>query len=293
MLKKLAGFPGEIIIVLPEKIREEIQKNPLINNLYLTDIGYYPKARFHYCDRDKGIQQHILIYNLEGKGCIQIQEKEYELLPNHFFVIPANTPHAYYADATDPWSIYWIHFEGQKSHLFSRFFGKLNAITPSPIARTKERTDLFTELLVNLSMGYSRENLEYVNLCLWHLMASFIYINQFRQILKGSETDLTTIAINFMRENLNQQLKLSDIAAATGYSTSHFSRLFSEKTGQAPMEYFHQLQMQEACRWLDTSKLSISDIADHLGFNDPLYFSRTFKRIMGQSPAYYRKRNWR
>ncbi len=89
MIKKLEGFPGEIIIVLPEKIIEEVKNNPLINSLYITDIGYYPRARYHYLDRKKGSKQHILIYNFEGKGKISINSQEYEILPNHFYVIPA------------------------------------------------------------------------------------------------------------------------------------------------------------------------------------------------------------
>ena len=289
----MEGFPGEIIIVLPGKIIEEIRKNPLINGLYVTDIGYYPSARFHYRDRKEGISEHILIYNLEGKGWIKIGSKQHKILPNHFFVIPANTPHTYYADEKNPWNIYWVHFSGEKSELFSKITGHINIISPSPVSRKKERIDLFTEILVNLSMGYSRENLEYVNLCLWHLMASFMYINQFRQILQGTNLDLPSQAINFMRENISKPLKLEDLASSTGYSTSHFSKVFSEKTGHAPMEYFNQLKMQEACRWLDTTKLGIAEIASNLGFSDPFYFSRTFKRIMRQSPAQYRNRNKR
>jgi AraC family transcriptional regulator, arabinose operon regulatory protein len=289
----MKGFPGEVVIVLPGKIIEEIKKNPLINALYVTDIGYYPNARFHYRDRKEGISEHILIYNLDGKGWIKIGCKEHEILPNHFFVIPANTPHTYYADQKTPWNIYWVHFTGEKSDLFSRITGHVNVITPSPVARKKERIDLFTEILVNLSMGYSRENLEYVNLCLWHLMATFMFINQFRQILQGTNPDLTSQAINFMKENINKPLKLEDLANSIEYSTSHFSKIFSEKTGHPPMEYFNQLKMQEACRWLDTTTLSVAEIAENMGFSDPFYFSRTFKRIMRQSPAYYRKRNKR
>jgi AraC family transcriptional regulator of arabinose operon len=291
MVKKMEGFPGEIVIVVPGKIIEEIKKNPLINGLYVTDIGFYPNARFHYRDRKEGIAEHILIYNLEGKGTIKIGSKEHEILPNHFFVIPANTPHTYYSDGKSPWNIYWVHFSGKKSDLFSKITGHINIISPSPDSRKKERTDLFTEILVNLLMGYSRENLEYANLCLWHLMASFMYINQFRHIRQGSQADFTNQAINFMRENINKPLKLGDLAHASGYSASHFSKLFSEKTGHAPMEYFNQLKMQEACRWLDTTTLSVNEIATNLGFADPFYFSRTFKRIMRQSPVFYRRRN--
>lgn len=291
MVKRTEGFPGEIIIVVPGKIIETIKTNSLINSLYVTDIGFYPNASFHYRNRKEGISEHILIYNLEGIGWIKIGNKEYEIPPNHFFVIPAHTPHTYYADKQNPWNIYWVHFSGEKSHLFSSISGKTNAIIPSPISRKKERIDLFVEILVNLSLGYSRENLEYANLCLWHLMASFMFISQFRQIKQEASFDIVSLAINYMKENINTPLKLSDISTAIGYSHSHFSKLFSEKTGHAPMEYFNHLKTQEACKWLDTTKLSVAEIANNLGYNDPFYFSRTFKRIMQKSPVHYRNRN--
>ncbi len=144
---------------------------------------------------------------------------------------------------------------------------------------------------MNLSMGYSRENLEYVNLCLWHLLASFMYIPQFRQVLKGPEKDYASIAIRYMRENITKPIGLKDIAQHVGYSPSHFSKIFAKKTGYAPVEYFNQLKVQEACHRLDISRENIANIAWEMGYNDAFYFSRIFKKIMGQSPAQYRKRN--
>lgn len=102
-------------------------------------------------------------------------------------------------------------------------------------------------------------------------------INRIRQILQSTHLDLPSQSINYMRENINKPLKLVVLAASTGYSTSHFSRIFSERTGHAPMEYFNQLKKQEACRRLHTTKLSVDEIVSNLGYSDPFYFSRTFK----------------
>ena len=63
-MKKEDGFPGQISFVLPEKIEGMIRENPLISDLYLTDIGYYPKASHHFRERPSGSRQHILTYNI-------------------------------------------------------------------------------------------------------------------------------------------------------------------------------------------------------------------------------------
>ena len=67
-MKKEDGFPGQISFILPEKIEVLIRRNPLISDLYLTDIGYYPRARNHFRERFSGSAQFILIYCTDGQG---------------------------------------------------------------------------------------------------------------------------------------------------------------------------------------------------------------------------------
>ena len=116
-------------------------------------------------------------------------------------------------------------------------------------------------------------------------------MNTFRSSLteRQSKREMTEDAIHFMRENLQKPLKLNEIAHYTGLSTSHFSLLFKQKTGFSPLNYFNQLRIQSACHQLDFSTLSITHIAKMTGFDDPLYFSRLFSKIMGCSPTKYRK----
>jgi AraC-like DNA-binding protein len=64
--------------------------------------------------------------------------------------------------------------------------------------------------------------------------------------------------------------------------------LFKQKTGFAPMEYFNQLKVQKACQYLLFTDLRIKEIAEQLGMEDPYYFSRMFKGVMGLSPKEYR-----
>jgi AraC-like DNA-binding protein len=93
-----------------------------------------------------------------------------------------------------------------------------------------------------------------------------------------------------MLENLTKKLKLEDIAGETSLSTSHFSRLFVNRTGHSPIDYFIQLKIQRACRLIDNSVWSIADVSREMGFDDQFYFSRVFRKVMGMSPNDYRKR---
>ena len=64
--------------------------------------------------------------------------------------------------------------------------------------------------------------------------------------------------------------------------------MFKQKTGYAPIDYFMQMKIQQACQQLDFSDRSIKDIAMTMGFEDPYYFSKRFKQVIGLPPQRYR-----
>jgi len=289
MIKK-DGFSDQISFVLPEKIIEMIKENPLISDLYMTDIGYYRHARYHYRERTDGSDQFILIYCTEGKGEIRINKTIYEITANSFIIIPSKNSHSYCSDLKEPWSIYWIHFTGTKADLFSRFSRQVLPIEQGKTSRINDRLNIFSDIFRNLEQGFSVETLEYSNLCLSSLLASFTYLSQYREIRNVNENDPLAQSINYMLENLNRKLYLKDVATEVGLSASYYSRLFHAKTGHSPIDYFIQLKIQRACRLLDNSGWMIVDVAREAGFDDQYYFSRVFHKVMGMSPTRYRKR---
>lgn len=289
-MKKEDGFPGQISFVIPERVLALIKDNPLIADIYLTDVGYYPQARYHFRERPSGSNQFILIYCIDGQGEIRLNEALHTVSANHFFIIPAGMPHAYRSDENNPWSIYWVHFSGGKAGVYSRFACQAQSIERGKTSRITDRIDLFSEIFRNLDRGFSIETLEYVNQCLPHLLASFTHISQFRLIKESGEKDPVVQSINFMIENLTHKLKLGEIATETSLSASHYSRIFVNRTGHSPIDYFIQLKIQRACRLLDNSGLMVADVAREMGFDDQFYFSRVFRKVMGMSPAEYRKR---
>lgn len=287
-MKKQEGFPGQLSYIIPDKIREISKQNPLTEDLYLTDIGYYPKASHHFRNRASGSQQYILIYNVEGYGTIKTGSTEHIIPPDHYFIIQPNLPHTYYADKNSPWSIYWIHFSGEKAKYLAK---EIN--TPVPVERSKtsrinDRLSLFNEIFQNLDRGYSIESLEYVNLCLNRLLATFSHIGQFRVINEQYSKDPVELSINYMLENIELRLKLPEIAKQVNLSPSYFSRLFVSRTGFAPIEYFIQLKIQRSCQLLNSRELSIQNVARQIGIEDQFYFSRLFKKVMNISPQVYR-----
>ena len=258
MEKVAEGFKGEKAIVTPYNIRNLQRENNITKQLFVSHIGYYPHAENHFREREKGTNENVFIYCESGCGWVSYKGEKYILTKNQAFILPANEQHAYGADEVNPWSIYWLHFCGEGVAMFSSIIGKTISLEESDKSRYDDRFQLFEEMYQNLEMGYSPENLEYVSFCLMHFLASLKYINQFREIKKVRETDFVQKSISFMKENMENKITLEDIAQHVGYSASHFSALFSERTSYAPMEYYNQLKIQRACSFLQRSKRLLS-----------------------------------
>ncbi|MDR0507487.1 MAG: AraC family transcriptional regulator [Dysgonamonadaceae bacterium] len=280
------GFKGEKAIVTPYNVRELQAENIITRQLYVTHIGYYPNAKYHYRERTTGAPENILIYCEKGKGWVECFGEKNYLSAQQVFIIPENEPHSYAADPRNPWTIYWIHFKGNSVKMFEAIIGK----TISLESRHQERIMLFESIFENLEMGYYTDNLEYISFCLMYFLASIRYQPQYMEVRDFTAEDVIRKSILYMKNNIENRLTLSDLADFAGYSVSRLIALFTQKTSYAPMEYYNQLRIQRACSYLQFSKLKIKEIAFRLGFYDPFHFSKAFLKEMGITPKTYRGR---
>lgn len=282
------GFIGQKMFIIPKNICREIKRNPLIESLYFTDIGFYPHATSHFRERPVGCKQFILIYCVDGEGWVELNSKSHKLIPNSFIIIPKNVSHAYGALPNKFWSIYWMHFSGAQAALLYERYRTNHSQHVVQIPFEERRINLFNSFFSFLESGYSMNNIEYTNISLWQLLSSFIY-NQYT-IEPSDLHDSSRIdqSILFMKDNLDKSLNVEEIASHFSYSVSHYFNLFKKSTGYPPLHYFNQLKIQKACQYLSFTDLSVKEIGFKLGFQDPLYFSRIFKKLMGTSPIQYR-----
>jgi AraC-like DNA-binding protein len=290
VIKKREGFQGQKAIVIPKPIlNSRCVKNNVINTLYVTDIGYYPKAKFHYRERFHGAEQHILIYCHEGKGKVKIRKTEYKIEAGDFITIPIKMAHTYAADEKDPWTIFWIHFKGTVSNqIVSNIEKKIGL--KGFILNNEKSIELFNEIYTQLERGYSSDNLMYANMCLWHFLTTFLFNDKYDTSGKLSNKDSIDLVIDYLSNHINKVLSLEEMAKEVNLSPSHFSYLFKKKTGFSPIEYFNHLKVQKACQYLLFTKLRIKEISQELGIEDPYYFSRMFTKVMGLAPNDYREK---
>lgn len=282
---------GRQRIEIPKSVlKSRIYNNPWLEQLYICSLGYYPNAEGHYTYRKKGLPENFLFYCVDGCGWYKIGDKKYSVSTNEFFILPSNVEHAYGCNEDNPWTIYWIHFGGDMLSFFNEMQVVKDHFKPSYIKSNSEIFSLFSKIYKTLEKGYSTDNLIFANMCLSHFITLFIYNSKHTadSIPSTEKIDCVDGSITYMQQHIDGNISLNELSKTNNYSTSRFSNLFKQKTGYAPIDYFIQMKMQKACQQLDFSDKSIKDVAYTLGFDDPYYFSRRFRKIIGLSPSKYR-----
>lgn len=289
MAKKKQGFAGQRLIELSEDaLHSYCLRHPSSKNGFFTKVGFFPNAQYQFMEETDGREEYALIYCVKGYGVAIINHKIFHISPGDFFLIPSHTPFSYYADKIKPWTIFWFFFKGDAIEETANLFIKSAKSYKGYLPYNEERIKLFNQIYKCLEQGYGQENLILINMCLLHLISSFVLIIE----PDGKKVDKFQLIINssiqFMKENTDRNLTLREIAANVNLSVSHFSTIFKRTIGISPMNYFNDIKIQKACEYLKYSDTLVKEISYKLGVFDVHYFSRLFVKTMGVTPLKYR-----
>ncbi len=284
------GFPSQTLIQMPVESINRMQELPLARALYVTDIGHFPEARNHLASRPEGCTNHIFIYCVGGSGWCTIGTDTYQIGPQQAFLIEANEPHAYGTALEHSWQVHWIHFNGSEARgLMERLKeGQRKPVIflprPGPII------DAFEETIRWTRKGHTSQSLMALSGACARLLSLVIEGKRSTAKRTRQVEERVHATIERMKESLRVPLTLEDLAQEACLSIPHYSALFKLHTGNAPMQLYTQIRIQHACELLSNTRLEVKTIAEESGYDDPFYFSRTFKKSMGISPTQYRSK---
>jgi AraC-like DNA-binding protein len=270
--------------------------------LTISTVGYdeigpdedYPThghADGYYFNIENGrvLNEYQLLYVTEGMGIFHSASVPEALLKaGDLFLLFPGEWHSYHPLKKTGWKSYWIGFKGknmddrvragflspQKPIYHVGYSAMVNDMYQFGLKTAKEEAAYVQQTLagvVNLLIG------------LMHSLERNIVLNT-----NHEHVDMVNKARLRIRESLEADLTIQQIAAEMGVSYSNFRKLFKEYTGISPSLYQQDLRLQPAKELLTTTDLSIKQIAYQLRFDSPDYFSSKFKTKTGMKPSDFR-----
>lgn len=280
------GFANQRLVVVPRPAVTEALDRPVTRRLLVTDVGYYPEARDHLMQRPRGAGETVVIVCTSGTGWARVGDVEHRVSARTALVIPAGVPHAYGADAARPWTIWWSHLRGTD---VAELVGVLEVSAARPIVpvRSLDRAvALLDEILSGMERDQSPVRLVAAAGAAWKLLTQ-IAVDR----VIPAPGDPLQRAMTFLSDRLDGSVSVGELARLVGVSPSHLTAMFRRATGGGVLAHHTALKMARARQLLDVSDLQVGEIARELGYSDPFYFSRHFRRHHGTSPSDYRARD--
>lgn len=271
-------------IVVPPALAQGLAEHPLCAGCLPHGVGYYPLAAGHRMVR-RAPRDHLLIYCVAGSGEAEVGGHRRPVRAGDLLLFREGVPHRYRARAGDPWTIYWVHLGGA---LVDRFFDEVDPEAFLVSAGLHSRLIEEFEALLTTAASFQSHHIVHAANLLRGLL-SFLALVRRQQEARHAALDVRRVQ-HYLQAHLHERLTLERLVAETSdLSRYHFIREYKRQTGQTPMQAFQHLKISRACYLLDITDLGVGAIAGDLGYEDPYYFSRLFKKVMGVPPRDYRR----
>lgn len=240
--------------------------------------------------RPRGRLDFQLLYVASGKTHFYFEEgKDTVVSAGNMVLYRPKEPQKYVYYGSEQAEVYWVHFTGSNVRNILKSYGITNDMRVIPAGTLLEYSRIFKQMIQELQQCRAG----YEELLAMLLRQIFIIISRQmtkERTLKSDYLDTEMeLALEYFNTNYNKDLNIDDYAASRGMSVSWFIRTFKQYAGTTPMQYIVALRITNAQMLLETTNYNVTEIGNFVGYDNPLYFSRIFKKQKGFSPSEYRK----
>ncbi|WP_261303155.1 AraC family transcriptional regulator [Paenibacillus andongensis] len=235
---------------------------------------------------------YLIHYVISGRGFFSSQGEEYELGAGDSFVIEPEQLISYVSDEADPWHYCWIAFTGTQVAALVASTG-VNPL--QPIIHTKRNRHIpvlfrhIQQALRSKKANAQLKSIGYLHLLLGEYCET-LSASTLAGVVTEAESDrIVQQAIHYLSTQYAEPITIELMAESLGYNRAYLSRMFKRHTKVTPVTFLLKLRVDKARLLLrERLELTIEQIASSVGFYDPLYFSKQFRRWYGVSPSEYR-----
>lgn len=247
-----------------------------------------PKLPTH---RPRGRLDFQILYIMSGKAHFYFDGSSEDTVvqAGHIVVYRPKEPQRYVYYGNEQTEVYWVHFTGSDVTNILRKYGIQDDMRVIPVGTSLEYAGIFKHMIRELQRCQD-DYPEFLTMLLRQLL---ILIH--RQI--GSQDEVRNVwldaemelAIQYFNDNYNTEIHVEEYAASRGMSVSWFIRNFKQYAHATPMQYIVARRITNAQMLLETTNYNITEVAAIVGYQNPLYFSRIFRKQKGVSPSEYRR----
>ena len=236
------------------------------------------------------VRDHFLIHYIHnGHGKFCVDNNEYTLGKGQGFLICPDIVTYYQADFKDPWHYSWVGFHGLKAEGILKRAGLTR---DNPVFSSEE--DYIDNCFAQINETDNlRPGSELRFLGLLYMFLSEMIGQSGKDGLYGLPAGRKELyvkkAIEYIEMNYSRKVRISELAHHLGLDRSYLGSIFKEQLGATLQDFLLNFRLDKACALMKNENLSIGDISRSVGYDDPLLFSKLFKKNKGLSPREYRK----
>lgn len=235
-----------------------------------------------------------IVYYKKGGSTMIVGDKKYQCPESSFFIIEPFQLNTSINEGYQDYAYYYFHFEIEPLYLRQQFLTLLmkhgHLIYPHEIKDFREMLDRLLIESQDKEMGYS----SIITSALIRVVVEIMRAQHKRakddqiEIIHSPYIELVNESISYIQDHLYEPIRLNIMAQYLGVSTSILYKAFTSVLGTPPATYIHQQKIQYAQKGL-LRGMSVTSLAQELGYSSAYHLSKAFKQIMGMSPREYKK----
>jgi AraC family transcriptional regulator of arabinose operon len=260
-------------------------------DIYLTLCGFMrcQPGNLFYTKGRPGYHLHVI---LSGCGTLAVEGVEQQLHSGQMFITKPGEETLYTPDEKDPWTYCWMTFDGNNAPIYcaeAGFVDGTNAldchVECQMFLNLVQRILEKSELTVANDLMRQGIMLEYIGLAIESYARSKQGAHRHHEYAPDTYAQH---AVDFIRNNF-ASITVNEVAKYIGIHRSYLTSIFKKKFGVSPQEYLLRYKLDVGRRMLLETGVPIQEIAQRVGYDNPLTFSKMFKNVYGISPRGYRK----
>lgn len=240
--------------------------------------------------RPRGRKDYQIMYVVTGNVYYTDGTNQHTAPAGSLILFPPDIPQNYIYYREEQTEVYWVHFTGSRAgYAAEEVFGDVNTVHVLPAGISSDYPYLYLQMIHELQMKkpYFEEMLEL------HLRELLTLAKRYRAEALGADWRMkkeVEAAVRYFNEHYSEPVNISEYAKSQNMSTCWLIRCFRQYTGMPPLQYLTKIRTAKAASLLESTNYNVGEIGAVVGYENPLYFSRIFKKQTGYSPAAYRKR---